>query len=109
MIQIERMLDGYLELILRWSAQGENLEAKSWLEKNGLSTSRMKNGLLILIGLILVGGAPAFAQKSPAPDDARSDALQLILARLASIEERLNRLEKQTAPDAQRPLPGVGS
>jgi len=41
------MLDDYLELILRWSAQGENLEAKSWLEKNGLSTSRMKNGLLI--------------------------------------------------------------
>src|SRR5438876_1774281 len=64
------------------------------------SGMKMKNGLLILIGLILVGGAPAFAQKSPAPDDARSDALQLILARLTSIEDRLNRLEKETAPGA---------
>jgi len=39
--------DQYIELFLKWAISGENLQAKTWLENNSLSTQQMKYGLLI--------------------------------------------------------------
>lgn len=39
--------DQYIELFLKWSTDGENSQARSWLESNSLSTQPMKQGLLI--------------------------------------------------------------
>jgi len=41
------MTDDYVELFLKWTADGEAPQVQTWLEKNGLSTMRMKHGLLI--------------------------------------------------------------
>lgn len=40
------MTDEYVELFLKW-AKGESPEVKSWLERKGLSTIPMKDGLLV--------------------------------------------------------------
>jgi len=41
------MTDEYIELFLKWTADGENLQAKTWLESNGLRTLPITQGLLI--------------------------------------------------------------
>ena len=44
---IEMATDEYIELFLKWTAAGENPQVQTWLKNNGLSTLRMKHGLLI--------------------------------------------------------------
>ncbi len=41
------MTADHLELFLKWRASGENPRVQAWLEQRGLSTTRLKQGLLI--------------------------------------------------------------
>ena len=41
------MTDDFVQLFLKWSSAGEHPEVKAWLERNGLSSMPMKQGLLV--------------------------------------------------------------
>ena len=61
------MADDYVELFLKWAAGGEVPQVKAWLETNGLSTMRMKHGLLITGGFQKVENVFGVSLKNKQP------------------------------------------
>jgi hypothetical protein len=74
----------FVEVFLKWAPNGDSVQVQAWLEQRGLSTLRMKQGLLVTGTRSQIEEAfavsldnPRRPLELPVPDDLRSHVASL--------------------------------